>query len=1132
MPLLGRIYLLGTFQVYTAQDVLLEGASPRVQSLCAYLALHQGTPVDRRRLAFLLWPHVPEPVARRNLRQYLHRLRQFLSPLDPTGQLIVAESMTITFDSQRTLWVDAREFLEHLAAAEESQGPTRIASLRRAVDLYRGDFVQNIYDEWCQQERERFRHQYEFVLQTLVSAYQELNRLDEAIYWAERALQVDPLQESLYRTLMRLYAQAGNRARALETYERCRAVLRRELQADPMPETEQLYRELLVPVQASDDRVVTPVSPSPSHPPPSGTRPIVETGVSTPSLVSQPAPPLIGRDEDLRWLDNVLIRSGDHGTLILIEGEAGIGKTRLVSEWLSRLRDNVFLLEAEGGEFEHVVPYHPLKEAIREGMNAIPWLEVPYRDRWQNALIYLLPGLVDVLPELATSPRGHVDRWEILEGLGWFLRGLAERGPVIVWLDEAHWADHSTWQTVAYIGQRLSPHVPLFLVLTYRSEDVTEPNRQVWRRLMRASFIHRRVLQRLNRSQTYDLARAILGPGVDRRILEKLYISTEGIPLFVVETARSLLHLPEHRVFIRSAGETISLPDRVRQVVESRLDMLPDEYRTLLQIASVFGRTFTVPWLLRLADVEESTLFAALDAWLARGLVEETGHGYTFSHPLVRHVVYNELSLARRQWLHRRIALMLQEDPETQPAIIAHHFSESDRPSEAIPFFMAAATEALRVRAYHSARSCALEVLRLWRQRPTQVTADEATRIDVNLHLAQAYSLSNMSDEALTLLEETLRMAERLGDPRRLARVRIRLSQVFWHRGVPLAAQDHARVALRWAQTGNDVETYAAALRMLGRTAITLSAFNHAVQLLRRHITEIDAGDPRQAVAWSYLAVAWSRLGAWTKAFDAAQRAVQIAESQQRPTSLALTAMHLAFVQAERYYWSAAREHAQQGLEYTHGLGFSPVTFMLQALHAYASGMLGDESAPARLQALLAEAREENYKVLIHLVHYFLAHVYLRQGYFPQALQQARTTVRMASEYGDRWTEAVATRLEADALSGLPHPDWVTVEKRLVHSVTLLRRVGARPELARSYLSLRRLYDRAARMAWAVDCHFRAVSIFEELGMIEELRAAQGQSGRRAGPTREAISAPLTGPAWLRSDISVDTSLDSDGSSR
>ena len=1122
----GRIYLLGTFQVYTAQDVLLEGASPRVQSLCAYLALHQGTPVDRRRLAFLLWPRVSEPVARRNLRQYLHRLRQFLAPLDPAGQLVIAESMSITFDPHRTLWVDAQEFLQHLTAAENSEGPTRVAALRRAVDLYRGDFAQNIYDEWCQQERERFRHQYEFILQTLVNVYQDLNRLDDAIYWAERALQVNPLQESLYRTLMRLYAQAGNRAQALETYERCRHVLWKELQATPMPETEQLYRELLLPAEVREEPVRTPPPPSETPtPPPTAPRDQPLPPASTPPNV-KPAPPLIGREEDLRWLDNVLIRAGDHGALILVEGEAGIGKTRLLSEWLSRRREDFFLLEAEGGEFEHVIPYHPLKEAIREGLEAIPWEDVPYRERWQAALVYLLPHVANVLPEFASTPRGHVDRWEILEGLGWFLRGLAEKRPVILWLDEAHWADHSTWQTVAYIGQRLAPHVPLYLVLTYRSEDVTDPNRQVWRRLTRASFVHRRVLQRLTRAQTYDLARSILGPGVDRRILEKLYVSTEGIPLFVVETARSLLHLPEHRVFIRSAGETISLPDRVRQVVESRLDMLPEEYRSLLQIAAVFGRTFTVPLLVRLADVEESTLFAALDAWLARGLVEETGHGYTFSHPLVRHVVYNELSLARRQWLHRRIALMLQQDAEAQSAVIAHHFSESDRPAEAIPFFMQAAADALRVRAYHSARSCALEVLRLWRQRATRAPEDEATRIDVNLHLAQAYSLSNMSDEALTLLEETLRLAERLGDPKRLAQVRIRLSQVFWHRGVPRAAQDHARVALRWAQTGNDPEMYAAALRMLGRTAITLSAFNHAVQLLRRHLSEIDPGDPRQAVAWSYLAVAWSRLGNWERAFEAAQRAVQIAEMQKRPTSMALASMHLSFVQAERYLWAAAQENARQGLEYTHGLGFSPVTFMLQALRAYTSGMLGDEQAPRVLQDLLSEARQENYRVLVHLVHYFLAHVYLHQKQYTQALQQARLTVRMASEYGDRWAEAVATRLEADALSALPHPDWVTIEKRLVHSVTLLRRIGARPELARSYVSLRRLYDRAARMAWAVDCHFRAVTIFEELGMIEELRAAQGQSGRKVGPAREAISAPLTGPAWLRSEPSVETPID------
>ncbi len=1115
----GKIYLFGTFQVHNAQHTPLEGASPRVQALAAYLALHQGEPLDRRRLAFLLWPRVPESVARRNLRQYLHRLRQFLHPIDPEGDLILTESLSVTFDPQRTLWVDAQVFQEHLTRAESAEGMARLTALRTAVELYRGDLLQNIYDDWSQAERERYRQRYEYALQTLIATYESLGRLDDAIYWAERALQTNPLQETIYRALMRLYHASGDRARALETYERCRQVLADELQTDPMPETQQLYREILAPVSDLEASWHTP-APVPEQ------RPRAESASAPPVPTTQgtPAPPLIGREADLKWLHDVIAQAAPAGALILVDGEAGIGKTRLITEWLSRLRNNTLILIGEAGEFEHIIPYHPLKEALQEAPSRIPWQALPHRERWEAAIAYLLPTFAQEHLE-APHPyaQGHVDHWMILEGVGWFLRALAERRPTLLWIDEAHWADHPTWQTIAYLGQRLTPHVPLFILITAREEDIAEPNRQIWRRLIRAPFTHRLTLQRLTRKQTYELARAILGPNADTRVLERLYTTTEGNPLFIVETARALVHLPERRVFLHPEhGRSVfSPPERVRQVVESRLDLLPEEYRALLQVAAVFGQTFTVDLLQRVVDVDEATLLAALDTWLRRGLVRETAGGYTFSHALVRHGVYNELSQARRRWLHRRVAHILRDAPQAPAATVAYHFAESDQPHHAIPFFIQAAEDALSVRSYHEAKACALEVLRLWRQQGHDRGTDEAARIDVNLQVAQAYSLSNLPDEALPLLEETRRLAEQMGDPHRLARVLVRLAQVFWHRGNPQAAQDHARAALRWAETAGDQDTYAAALRMLGRTEIVLSAFDDAIITLRRHLDEVDASDHRQAVVWSYLAVAWARVGQWLHAFEAAQRAVQVAESHHSPSSLAVAYMHLAFVQAERRYWTPAAENAQRGLELTAGLTFTPVHFMAQAVYAYARGHLGSlEEAVQLLENILEEARRENYRVLVYLPHYFLGMVYYHHRAYREALQHARHALTLARAAGDRWAQAVALRLEADTLSALPHPDWQAIEDRLVRSVTILRQVRARPDLARSYLSLRRLYDRAARMAWAVDCHFRALRIFEELGMVEELRSAQGTSDQHTETSRTALTAPLAGPEWLRSEPS------------
>ncbi len=1112
----ARIFVLGTFRVQSPSGAFLEGASPTVQSLGAYLALHQGEPLDRRRLAFLLWAHVPERVARRNLRQYLHRLRQFLQPVETEDPLILTESLTITFDPRHVLWVDALAFMRALQEAEAQEGPSRLVALRSAVELYRGDLLENIYDHWCESEREHYRQLYEHALDELIETHRRMGHLEDAVFRAEQALRVNPLRERTYRTLMELYHQLGDRARALEAYERCREMLQAELGVTPMPETEALYREIAylgIP-SSSPEMTTTPrTRSSPAGAPLSPVRPSV--------------PPLIGREQDMAWLQAHAIGQEGRGALLLLEGEAGVGTTRLVTEWLAQVPDSVRVLAGEGGEFEHIIPYHPLKQALQEHVETLPWTELAYRERWQDALTYLIPSLHRRWPPSAAHRAPvHIDSWMMLEGVGWFLRALAERGPTVLWIDEAHWADHPTWQTAAYLGQRIAPDVPLTVILTYRPGEIADPSQRVWRRLIRAPFVQRRELQRLSKKQTYELARTILGPNVDPRLLTRLYDMTEGNPLFVIETARALLDVPERRVFLQTepGSRGFSTPQRVRQVIESRLDLLSEQEHSLLQVASVLGTSFTPTTLTALADVEEADVLAALDTWLRRGLVQEMEQGYSFAHTLVQHVVYEELSLARRRWLHRRVAHHLMQQSGIAAATIAYHLARSDRPALAIPYYTQAAEKALQVRSYHEAQACALEILRLWRQQPTGQELDVPTRIDINQQLARAYSLSNMRDQALPLLAETRRLAEGLGDPRKLASVIIDMARLLWHQGDVAAAQDHAREALQWAQAAGDEATFAAALRMLGRTAIVLSAFDNAIAVLKQHIQSVPEHDPRQAIVWSYLAVAWSRVGHWQQAFQAANQAIAVAQALHNTSSLAVACMHQALVQAERGRWADAAASAREGLEQTAGLGFSPVHFMLQAVSCYAQGHLDDEAAAvAGLKRILQEAEREHYRVLLYLPHYFLGRVYYHHGRYRLAYEEAQRTRKLAEERGARWAIAVALRLEADALSALPSPDWPRIEERLVRSVRILQQVRARPDLARSYVSLRRLYDRAARMAWAVDCHFRATSIFEELGMLEELRQAQGGRGQTLPTSRTALAAPLTGPAWLQTRADEDT---------
>lgn len=264
---------------------------------------------------------------------------------------------------------------------------------------------------------------------------------------------------------------------------------------------------------------------------------------------------------------------------------------------------------------------------------------------------------------------------------------------------------------------------------------------------------------------------------------------------------------------------------------------------------------------------------------------------------------------------------------------------------------------------------------------------------------------------------------------------------------------------------------------------------------------------------------------------ESAGRAVQLAESvsgQQAlfsranpSTAITFVRMQLAFVHADHADWQTCQDLLAESPEVqevikareTPGASLTPLEFMLHSLNGRILAHLGWPQRGAQvLRQMLDWSDTADYRVFHYLPRQFLAESLLLAGDLEAAWAEAELAERQARSAGNRWAVGVITRLLAEIGTRLPNPNWPVVENHLIESMNLLRQVRARPDLARTYLALRRLYDRAGQIAWAVDCHFRATSIFEELGMSEELRHAQGQA---AGDRRGAVVIPglaLRGP--------------------
>ncbi len=313
-----KISLLGGFRVACEARPRLVVTRKKGQALLALLALRLGTGYARDALTALLWSDAGDEDARHSLRQELHELRRALAPAKTRALLVDAERISLDPDAVE---VDVREF-ERLAAAGTPH------ALERAAALYDGDLLAGVgvretaFEDHLRTERERLRQRAVSVLTRLLDHQTRQNLVETAIETALRLLAMDTTHEPVHRALMSLYARNGRRAAALRQYQECVEVLQRELEVEPEAATRQLYREIL----ASSAPAGPPARPTPA-----------KRGVAR---SDRGDPPLVGRQRELDTLREALERAcARHGQVAAIVGEAGVGKTRIVTELAALSRD-------------------------------------------------------------------------------------------------------------------------------------------------------------------------------------------------------------------------------------------------------------------------------------------------------------------------------------------------------------------------------------------------------------------------------------------------------------------------------------------------------------------------------------------------------------------------------------------------------------------------------------------------------------------------------------------------------------------------------------------------------------------------------------------------------------------------
>lgn len=918
-------------------------------ALLAYLAV-SGTAHQRDTLAVLLWPDYDQTSARAALRRTLSTLNRALDRDSEDGQILEITRESISLSARADYWLDVSEFRRQLATLSthghpsDALCPTCLTALEAAAALYSGPFMAGFnlrdstnFEEWQFFQEETLRRELASVFEQLVSGLGNCGRLDEAIGYARRWLALDPLIEEPHRQLMMLYARTDGRNAALRQYRECVRILDQELGVAPLEETTRLYQTILNREPLSElsgrfrfiSNAPLPIHPTPEQNPVTS----IPQTQALPGTAREPGsnlPPLVGRERQIAELTQAYQKLTTDGYFVTLNGEAGIGKTRLAEAFLAKAREQgtqIFLARCYAGESG--LAYAPFIEGLSA---ALANSEAAARLQFLPAGILqeagrLIPAILSAgqravesgAPEVPSTGDGAQSRF--FEALRQVMAALVSGPrPGILFLDDFHWADAASLDLLTYLARRLRS-VPVLILTTWRREvsDITHRLETLAGELNRSGQSLRLSLDRMTLEEVENLVDNY--PGIapsshSKELAKRLYKESEGLPFVAVEYLSALAARGALNQGLEA--QDWEMPAGVRDLLHSRLSGLDTAAQQLISTAAVIGRSFDFNTLRDTSGRSDFETIDGLEQLLASGLVIEQATGsrtdtrYDFTHDKLRDLIYEDTSLARRRLLHRRTAETLarsQSGRVEQAGLVAYHFAQAVMDAQAAEYHLLAGERARRL--FANVEALAQFQAALAAGHPDAAGLHEAIGDLRTLRGEYASALVSYqtasalcSPGCLANLEYKLgSVHQRLGewdlaeshyqaslealdedDPGVGFRVRLHANRslVVHMRGDLDSAEDLARQALKLAQQENDPNALAQANNALGVLARARHEQEQAITYLEASLQAAETLDDPLAriAALNNLALAHGEHGSLERAIELAQQALMLCQKR------------------------------------------------------------------------------------------------------------------------------------------------------------------------------------------------------------------------------------------------------------
>lgn len=722
----------------------LDPATPRKSlQVLAYLLLHRAAPVSREYLAFLLYPDDEEAAARAKLRATLSDLPKILPA--PIDRYVSIDSEKLAWRPEADLWLDVDAF----DASSSDRG-----RLGEAIDLYRGDLLPEIYDDWLDIIRERYRNAYLRCLSERISDARRNANLLLAIETGRRVLALDPWREDIVRRIIAMRYENGDAAGALSEYAGFEKRLRAEIGTEPMPETTAVAERV-----RRGEALAT-----------------VDEEAESSTLATQAAAlPFIGRHDEMERLLQAWSRAaGGRGTCAFVGGEAGIGKSRLALELAHAVEERGGRVLLGATSSPEAIPYESIVDALRSALPLVASLKPSVALASVASLVPELHARV-ALPALPPLQAAS-ERIRLFESLSRCIADLAAPRPVLLILEDLHWAQSASIELLEFLLGRLNA-IRVMILVTYRDDET--PRVHALHRLRREARVFAGGQSIILSSLSVDDVEALRAvvSGMRNRTAEKLLVASQGNPLFLTQLVVDVVE-----------GER-AVPASLQHAVARRIERLSEPARTVAEIASCIGDRFSRDAVREVSSWEETALTDALDELLDRRVIRESGGRgyleYSFSHQLVLEAIAQGVPPKDAAIRRRRIARVLETlYPERMPelsATLAAHYGVAGDLENALRCYREAIRRSVAVAALAEARTLC--------DRALMLATDSPARAELLLERATIESRLGHSAEAYASGEAALACARAADDASKTIAALCAMAHVEMHRAHFAAAE-------------------------------------------------------------------------------------------------------------------------------------------------------------------------------------------------------------------------------------------------------------------------------------------------------------------------------------------------------